>query len=190
MRRHPGYCGCRVLHERDLDAIEASLRASGGTGGGQSNSITGGVSSTGGTTSEQPGSAAIQLALGAPVLDVTTGDFTHYDQHDRSLVPTSITVEGQPFVLGQEFPYGSGERRRPGLGGVSSPIQSPIASGDLLRAFFWMRCELLDPSIDQCQSAVVFENVVKPYANGGLELPISVGQDWTLFTQVFMALKV
>jgi hypothetical protein len=125
-----------------------------------------------------------------PVLIVATDDFTHYDQHDRSLVPIPITVEGQPFVLGQQFPYGSGDGVTPGSAGYFGPITSPIASGDLLRAFFWMRCELLDPSIDQCQSAAVFENVAKPYANGGLELPIRVGQDWTLFTQVFMALKI
>lgn len=172
-------------HQRDLDAIEALVRANGGASG-KSGLNTG--SSPPSNTVPFQAAGAVSLAPGFPILTVSTGNFTHYDQHDLSLTPTPITVTGQPFTLGQRFPFGSGDGT-PGSAGYFGPIQSPVAASDLLRVFFWMRCDVPDPSINQCQSALVFEQVVAPYVNGGLELPILVGQTWTLFTQAFQSLE-
>lgn len=181
-------------HARDLDTIR-TRQLSDGAGGSDRRGQSAIAGASFAMTLNEPGTAGVSggigdagaaLARGLPMLAVTMGDFTHYDEHDRSLAPELIEVVGQPFALAQRFPLGSGDGE-PGSAGYFGPIRNAIARGDLLRASFWARCAVPGTGINYCRTALVFEEVADPYLNGGLEQKVQVGQDWMPFHLAFMS---
>jgi hypothetical protein len=172
-------------HLRDGTPIATTPRDS-SSGGTDASSITSGSGGVNGSSAAVDGTrpTALILPSGLPTLLVTMESFKHYDEQNRSNQPELVTVENQPFTFARRFPLGSGNES-PGSAGYFGQARGPIEKGDLLRVFFWARCVSPEPDTEQCRSGLVFEEVDEPYRNGGLELPIRVGREWTLVTQAF-----
>ena len=181
--------GGACSHDRALDAIErqlsvnnagASAKASGHDSGA-------GAAGAGGGAELEPGPAIVPIA--APVLTVTTTDFTHYDEHDRSLAPDTIVVSDQAFAFARRFPQGSGDGKNAGSAGYFGQTHDAIEKGDLLRAFFWARCVIPRAGRDLCQSGLVYEQAAHPYENGGLEFGFNADREWKAYSEVFVSAR-